>query len=262
VSTPREKVAIAIILARGGSKGVPRKNAAPIAGKPCIAWTIEAAQRAQTVGHVAVSTDDAELAAIAGQARATVINRPAALATDTARVDDAARHAVDSAASSLGLPAPASLPVVILYANVPVRPPGLIDRAVRLMLETGCDSVQSYAPVGKFHPWWMARVDADSGRVRPWEGEVLNHGVFRRQDLPPAFVPDGGVLVVSCRALFGEIPGVPDGPHAFFGKDRRGIATSEGEVVDIDSPTDLLVADAILRGQESHHRGTEAQRKE
>ena len=124
---------------------------------------------------------------------------------------------------------------------------GLIDRAVQLMLEAGCDSVQSYSPVGKFHPWWTARLDA-SGAVTPWEGDTLNHGVYRRQDLPPAFIPDGGVLVVSRAALFDELPGVPlgGGPHAFFGRDRRGIE-SGGEVIDIDSPRDLVLADTVLR---------------
>ena len=77
---------------------------------------------------------------------------------------------------------------------------------------------------------------------------TLNHGVYRRQDLPPAFIPDGGVLVVSRAALFDEIPGVPlgGGPHAFFGRDRRGIE-SGGEVIDIDSPRDLVLADTVLR---------------
>lgn len=240
--------AVAIILARGGSKGVPRKNAAMVGGRPCIAWTIEAAKRAETVGHVALSTDDAELAAIARGMGVAVIDRPPALATDTARVDDAARHAVGALPEIAPFTGPASQPIVILYGNVPIRPVGLIDHAVRLMLESACDSVQSYAAVGKHHPWWTARVDPESGQVRAWEGEVLNHGVYRRQDLPPAFIPDGGVLVVSLRALFGQVPGVEPGPHAFFGKDRRGVTNPQGSVVDIDSPTDLLVADAILRG--------------
>src|SRR6185369_16134053 len=99
-------------------------------------------------------------------------------------------------------------------------------------------------------PWWMARVDPESGVVRPWEGETLNNNVFRRQDLPPAHIPDGGVLVVTRRALFRDIPGVPPGPHAFFGLDRRGILNDEGAVIDIDSPLDLATADAILRGPE------------
>src|SRR5690606_28337551 len=145
--------------------------------------------------------------------------------------------------------------------------------------ESSCDSVQSFAEVGKFHPWWMARI-ADDGRIAPWEGDELFHGVYRRQNLPPAHIPDGGVIAVTRRALMlqvgqrraGQVPqggggarpasepassalrrlALPDAPmlakpHAFLGADRRAITTAPGEVIDIDSPTDLLVADAILR---------------
>ena len=253
--------AIAIILARAGSKGVPGKNRAMVGGRTCIAWTIDAANAAKTVARVVVSTDDPELARLADESECEVVERPADLASDTATVDDAARHALNIITGGDGRrtdkppekPAPrraglpASTPIVILYANVPVRPAGLIDRAVELLVSSGADSVQSYQPVGKHHPWWTARVDAASGQVRPWEGDVLNHGVFRRQDLPPAFIPDGGVLVVTRRALFHEVPGVAAGPHAFFGADRRGIINPEGSVVDIDSQMDLLVADTLLR---------------
>jgi len=234
--------ALAIILARAGSKGVPGKNTALVAGRPCIEWTIEAALNATTVSRTLVSSDDSHALAIAARMGATPAPRPAHLADDTARVDDAARHA----AASLDL-AP-DTPIVILYANVPVRPAGLIDHAVSLLRDARADSVQSYAPVGKHHPWWTARLDP-SGRVSPWEGNVLNRGVFRRQDLPPAFVPDGGVLVVTRAALFLQVPDVPEGPHAFFGADRRGVTTAEGDVVDIDASIDLIVADAVLRGR-------------
>ncbi len=232
---------LAVILARAGSRGVPGKNTAPVGGRACVLWTIDAARAARTVDLVALSTDDAAAKTMGRGAGVVLVDRPASLASDTARVDDAARHAVEQIEAGRDR----CERVVILYANVPVRPAGLIDRAARLMMETGCDAVQSYAPVGKFHPWWLARVEGD-GRVRPWEGDVLNHGVFRRQDLPPAWVPDGGVLVVSRRALFGEIAGVIPGPHAFLGIDRRAVQTGEGEVVDIDSPIDLAVADVIL----------------
>ena len=242
--------AIAIILARAGSKGLPGKNRMPIAGKPCAIWTIEAAAAARSVALTVLSTDDDELARHARNAGIRVIARPLELAADNATVDDAARHAVvaiDQAQCSLDSDLARRLdPIVILYANVPVRPAGLIDRAVDLLTRTGCDSVQSYQPVGKHHPWWTARVDPHGGRVSPWEGDVLNHGVFRRQDLPAAYIPDGGVIVVTRRALFRTIPGVADGPHAFFGADRRGVINPEGSVVDIDAPTDALVADAIL----------------
>ncbi len=234
-----------LILARAGSRGVPGKNHAPRAGRPCVAWPIDDALAAGAA-RVALTTDDPLVARAASDMGVPVLDRPPDLATDTARVDDAVRDAL----RRLDLrtdwrPADAD-PIIILYANVPVRPPGLVARALDLLAASGADSVQSYAPVGKHHPWWTARVDPADGRVRPWEGDVLNHGVFRRQDLPPASVPDGGVLAVTRRALALGIPGVPAGPHAFLGLERRGIINPEGTVVDIDSPADLLVADLIL----------------
>ena len=234
--------ASAIILARGGSKGLPGKNTALVGGRACIAWTIDAALRAQRVGRVCVSSDDAGALEIARTMGAHAIDRPAELASDTARVDDAARHAFEA----MGEP---TEHVVVLYANVPVRPEGLIDRAIEHLDRAGCDSVQSYAPVGKHHPWWTARVDAATGQVRPWEGDVLNHGVFRRQDLPSACIPDGGVIACRADALMLRL-GVQAGPHAFFGRDRRGVMTMEGEVIDIDSRIDQIVADAVLRERE------------
>jgi len=231
---------LALILARAGSKGVPGKNRAIVAGRPCCAWTIDDARDARLVSRIALSTDDPELQRLGLQSGVDVVARPAELATDHAPVDEAARHAV----AALDGPAPDA--VVILYANVPVRPRGLIDRAIATLAETGADSVQSYASVGKHHPWWTARLDERTGRVEPWEGERLNHGVHRRQDLPPAYVPDGGVLAVATRALRLEIDGVEPGPHAFFGRDRRGVATAAGEVVDIDAPRDLALAEAAL----------------
>lgn len=235
--------AVAVVLARAGSRGVPGKNRSIVGGRPCALWTLEAALRAERIGSVALSTDDGALKDLGRSAGAQVIDRPAGLAGDTATVDDAARHAVE-ALERAGTACPF---VVILYANVPVRPEGLIDRAVSLLVDSGCDSVQSYCPVGKHHPWWTVRIeDAGAGTVRPWEGDVLYHGVFRRQDLPPAYVPDGGVCAVTRRSLFCEIPGVAPGPHAFLGRDRRAVITEEGAVIDIDSRIDLLVADAIL----------------
>ncbi len=251
--------AIAIILARRGSKGVPGKNVALVGGRPCIAWTIDAAIQAAGVGIVAVSTDDPDAKSVARSfgAGIMVIDRPKSLAGDRATIDAAARHAVAWVGRTSCPPVlvgrtscPPSAPIVILYANVPIRPVlkgvGLIDRALATLARTGADSVQSYAPVGKFHPWWTARVNDRTGRVAPWQGRVLNHGVFRRQDLPPAFVPDGGVIALTRAALMLEL-GVAPGPHAFFGCGRRGIINADGAVIDIDSPTDLLVADAVLR---------------
>lgn len=252
----RERV-LAVVVARAGSKGLPGKNTASVGGRPCVAWSIEHALDSG-VPEVVVSSDCAETLGIAEQMGTTAHRRSEALASDTARVDSALRGAVEwwERSRGCGQEAPTHNDridgVVLLYGNVPVRPDGLAARAVALWRETGCDSVQSYAPVGKYHPWWQVRIAPD-GRVTPWEGDRLFGGVYRRQELPPSLVPDGGVVVVSRRALFHEINGA-DGsnPHAFLGCDHRAVVNEEGAVVDIDSRLDLLVADAMLRERYVH----------
>ena len=238
------------MVARAGSKGVPGKNLAPIAGRACVVWTIDQARRAAAVGEVVVSSDSADILALAAAMGATPHRRSDALATDSARVDDALREAVlwrEGQPPSHARGAEERVGgVVLLYGNVPVRPEGLVDRAVGLWRASGCDSVQSYAAAGKYHPLWQVRVD-DAGRVTPWEGDRLFGGVYRRQELSPSYVPDGGVLVVSRAALFHELEGAdPAHPHSFLGCDHRGVMTAEGDVVDIDSAVDLAVAEAVL----------------
>jgi len=237
---------VAVVLARAGSKGVPGKNVALIAGKPCAVWTIEHALAATGIDTVLVSSDSDEILSIARNMGARAHNRSDVLASDTARVDDALREAIEWFEQEDPPNARVSA-VVLLYGNVPVRPIGLIDRAITLWRETGCDSVQSYAPVGKYHPWWQARLGED-GKVEPWEGKQLFNGIYRRQELPPSYVPDGGAVVLSHRALFHEIDGLdPAHPHTFLGRDHRGIVNEEGVVIDIDSPLDMVIAQAILK---------------
>lgn len=233
---------VALILARAGSKGVPGKNTRPVANRPCIAWTIDHALDAARIGCIVVSTDCPEAMRIAREMGVEVHERPAQHATDRARVDDAARDALETVD-----PVSAYTSIVLLYANVPVRPVGLLDRAAKLLVESGADSVQSYQPVGKHHPWWTARIDNATGVVRAWDGDVLNHNVYRRQDLPPAYIPDGAVLALSRRALMLEIEDVTPGPHAFFGRDRRAVINPEGSVVDVDNEVDLLVAEFMIQ---------------
>jgi CMP-N,N'-diacetyllegionaminic acid synthase len=223
---------IAVVLGRAGSKGLPGKNALLIGGRPMICHTIDDALAATTVDRVVVSTDGDAIAGAASTMGVEVIRRPSSLAGDTASVSAAARHAVTTAGGEYET-------VVVLYANVPVRPDDLIDRAVRRLHETGADSVQSYSRVGKHHPDWMVDLDTD-GRVR------LEHPAppDRRQDLRPLLLPDGGVIAVTRSSL---LESDPTKPHAFFGTDRRGIAVDAGCVVDIDDAFDMAVAETRLR---------------
>jgi len=244
---------LAVILARGGSKGVPGKNIAPLAGKPCLQWTIEQARSARCIDEIVVSTDSSAIAAIAQENGVLIHHRSAALASDTTRVDDALRDAVgwfDQWQATHHPGTPGASIVVMLYGNVPIRPDDLIDRAFDRLIETGCDSVQSYVNTGKYHPLWQVQLDDDAS-VRPWQGTRLFGGIYRRQELPEALVPDGGVVVLRRDALF--LTHLPDArtptPHSFLGRDHRGVVTQPGQVVDIDSPIDLVVARTLLEHQ-------------
>ena len=223
---------LAIILARAGSKGLPNKNALPIAGKPMLAWTIEHALASTRIDRVVVTTDGQKLADIAAKFDVEVVQRPAELAHDTATVDAAARHAVSEVIDL-------HQTICLLYGNIPVRPADLADRAIDKLIETNADSVQSVCPVGKNHPYWMKTVDAQTGEL----GMYTDNNIYRRQDLPPVYMLDGGVIAVKRDALFRVVEGQP---HAFLGQDRRAITTKPGEVVDVDCDADFRVAEAAL----------------
>ncbi|MCP3903453.1 MAG: acylneuraminate cytidylyltransferase family protein [Planctomycetes bacterium] len=223
---------LAVVIGRAGSRGLPGKNALPLLGRPMVCYAIADALNAETVDRVVVSTDGAAIADAAREMGVEVVDRPASLAGDTATVAAAVMHAVEAVDEQPEI-------VVVLYANVPVRPPGLVDRAVHRLRNTGADSVQSYADVGKHHPYWMVTLDPD-GRVAPHHPNTVD----RRQDLPPLLLPDGGVIAVTASCLLGADRA---NPHAFLGRDRRGVETPAGAVVDVDTEADLRVAASMLR---------------
>ncbi|MEE8170465.1 MAG: acylneuraminate cytidylyltransferase family protein [Phycisphaerae bacterium] len=228
---------LAVIPARAGSKGLPGKCVASLCGRPLIEYTIDHAVAAGCLGGICVTTDSAIAAGVAEQRGVFVVHRPAELATDQAPVDAAVRHAVESFEhANDGFHSDV---VVILYASIPIRAPGLVDRAVTHLIQTGADSVRSVAPVGKHHPDWLHRLDGDRmQQFRP------NH-IHRRQDLDPLYYHDGAVIAVTRAALYSP-PRAPDDHHAFFGQDRRAIIQSPDDAIDVDTELDLIVAEALL----------------
>lgn len=134
--------AIAIIPARGGSKGIPGKNIRPFCDKPLIAWTIEAAKAAKTVDRVYVSTDDREIATVADSYGAFVIERPPELATDTAPSEMAVSHAIANGARGDV--------TVFLQCTSPLMLPDDIDGCVRKVLLDGHDSCFTATPFDHF----------------------------------------------------------------------------------------------------------------
>jgi N-acylneuraminate cytidylyltransferase len=236
--------AIGVILARAGSAGLPNKHVLALLGRPVISYTFDHASAAQLLNSVVVSTDCPQVRRLAVERGLPVIDRPATLATADASVQDVMLHAMDCL-ESVGSP-PADV-WVVLYGNVPVRPAGVIDAAVELVRRSGCDSVRSFCPVGKWHPAWMSRLNGD--RVEPGPG-AATRSIHRRQDLDELFLHEGGVVAVSRQSLLRGRQNPAD-PHAFFGIDRRGIRTEIGQTVEIDHVRDLYLAEAALWQQKT-----------
>lgn len=228
------------ILARAGSTGLPRKNALPLLGKPVFAYTVEHARDSELIDQIVLTTDSEEIKTAARAMGVYIVDRPAELATATATVYSASRHAVDTYEAETAYETDI---VVILYANVPVRAAGIIDRALRFLIDSGADSVRTVTPVGKAHPDWLHRLD-EAGRMTKFR----ENNIHLRQDLEPLYYHDAAVLAMTREAFFTP-PAHDQDYHAFFGKDRRAIVQSPNDAVDIDSLEDFYQAEALLRLQ-------------
>ncbi|GIW74977.1 MAG: hypothetical protein KatS3mg104_0040 [Phycisphaerae bacterium] len=227
---------LGVVLARAGSKGLSDKHLRPLLGRPLIEYTFEHAKASCLLTRVVVSSDSVPVLEMAGRYGFSTLVRPSELCTDTASVQDVMLHATREMTRQ-GFEPDA---VVVLYGNVPVRGPGVIDRAIEHWQKTGCDSVRSFCPVGKWHPAWMSRLEQD--RV-----VALHPGsIHRRQDLEPLYLHDGAVVVMSRRSLERGLES-PQDPHAMFGVDRRAIYTDIGETIEVDHLRDLYWAEAALR---------------
>lgn len=214
--------AIAIIPARGGSKGVPGKNLKKVGGITLVARAVAAATAAESIDSVFVSTDDAAIAAAARSAGAGVIDRPQELSSDSASSESALLHALDA------LP---TIPEVLVFiqATSPFIDPNDLDTAVARVLEDECDVVFAAKRTHAFL-WRLA----DTGAVG------VNHDAsfrIRRQDLEPQFQETGAFYVMRSEGFRGA-------QHRFFG--RVGIAVVDDlTAVDIDSADDVELATRI-----------------
>lgn len=180
---PKEKV-LALIPARGGSKGLPRKNVLVAGGRPLIGWTIAAAQASHVVDTTVLSSDDEEIMAAARSCGCAVpFRRPDELASDTASTMDVVLHALDQLPSYEYL--------VLLQPTSPLRTAADIDAAFELMVRSGAPSCVSVSGVEQ-SPYWMYRVGADDrlSAVLP-----VPEGVTRRQDLPAIYTLNGAIYI-------------------------------------------------------------------
>ena len=232
--------AIAVIPARGGSKGVPRKNLYLLLGKPLLAYTIEAALASKCLTDVVVSTEDLEIATVAKKCGAQVpFMRPAELASDTALSRPVVEHAV-SEMEKLRLQTYDV--VVMLQPTTPLRSPEDIDAGLNLIKETEADSVISVVNVGGYHPFRMKRIIADNILIN-----FIDQGyedMRPRQVLPPVYIRSGALYIVRRAVLMEQ--------HSFVGTDCRAYIMPEERAVNIDTRFDLLLAEQLLKLQISH----------
>lgn len=230
---------IGIILARAGSKGLRDKCVRPLLGRPLIEYTFDHAAASVSISDLVFTTDSEAAAELARAREIRVIARPPNLATDTATVDAVARHAIETFESERACQVDAA---VLLYGNIPVRAEGIIDRVVDHLLTTGADSVRTVAPVSKQHPDWVHRLDGDR------MAQFRANGIYRRQDLEPLYYHDGAVAAVTRAALFAP-PAHAEDFQGFLGADRRAVIQATEDAVDVDTPLDLVLAEALLNAR-------------
>jgi N-acylneuraminate cytidylyltransferase len=182
---------VAIIPARGGSKGLPQKNIYPVAGRPLLAWSVQQALDAELVDRVFVSTDDPCIARVALDAGAEVIERPAELAGDRSTSESALLHALEVLECERSIPVGL---VVFLQATSPLRKPGDIDRAIRRFGEEGADSLISVTRLDDLTLWEQ--------RVHGWESvnfDWRNRGM--RQDRAVQYIENGSIYLFTPEVL-------------------------------------------------------------
>src|SRR5690606_27224646 len=214
--------AIAIIPARGGSKGLPRKNVLPLCGKPLIAWTIESAAAAASVDQVVVSTDDPEIAEVSRRFGARVVMRPPEISGDRSPSEEALLHALEQLELTRG-------PLAFLQCTSPLTLPEDIDGTLAL-LDTADTAVTAT-------PWHRFIWKGPLRDARP-VGHDKEHRL-PRQELEPRYVEVGAVYAM-------KIEGLQRFKRRFHGSTTLHVIPPE-RGIEIDDETDFLIAQTLLR---------------
>jgi CMP-N,N'-diacetyllegionaminic acid synthase len=217
---------VALIAARGGSKGLPGKNVIDLAGKPLVAWSIEAARRSQYIDRLVLSSENEDIIAVAKSFGCEVpFRRPVELATDTAAAAPVIVHALDHLDESFDF-------FVLLQPTSPLRTAADIDGAIELCVSRGAPACVGMCENPK-PAEWMYRVE-DDGRVSPVLKEIIT---LRRQELPATFVVNGAVYVARVDWYRRH--------RSFLSPQTLAWRMPPERSIDIDTELDLIVARAI-----------------
>jgi CMP-N-acetylneuraminic acid synthetase len=223
---------LGIVPARGGSKGVPRKNLRPLAGQSLIAYAAAAARASGVVDRAVLSTDDEEIRdeGLRCGLEAPFL-RPPGLAADDTPMLAVIEHAVGTIVETGWQPDA----IVLLQPTSPLRQPAHIRRAIELLRETGADSVVTVVELPRHHsPDYVMRID---------DGKLVNFlpdgvHVTRRQDARPAYVRDGTVYACTVASLLET--------RTLYGRDCRPLILPAEESLSIDTPDDWAEAERRL----------------
>ncbi|MBY7915589.1 acylneuraminate cytidylyltransferase family protein [Vibrio fluvialis] len=225
----------AFIFARGGSKGLPGKNIKPLAGKPLLHYSIDSALAAPSIEQVFVSTDDAEIAQVARNGGAIVIDRPSDLASDTSPEWLSWRHAIEWVRSNYGdFDGFISLP-----ATAPLRAVSDVENAIQQRMTIGADICISVTPASR-SPFFNMVKQTDSGMV-----ELVikpQSEVTRRQDAPAVFDITTVVYATTSEFVLSH--------YGLFSGNVTSIEVPKERAVDIDDIYDFMLAEAIIGGRQ------------
>ena len=223
---------LALIPARGGSKGIPKKNIRLIGNKPLIAWTINTAHESELISRTIVSTEDQEIADIAQQYGAEVpCYRPDILAEDTSDTLDAVLYTLDFLEQKEGYTPDY---VVLLQPTSPLRRSEDIEAAIRFTIDRHADSVVSICEA-KPHPL-LSKTLTQNGTLMDYIPGASEYS--RRQDFPEVYSLNGALYINSISSLRKY--------RKFILPDTYGFIMPEERSLDTDSPFDLFIADLIL----------------
>ncbi|MCE4538175.1 acylneuraminate cytidylyltransferase family protein [Pelomonas sp. P7] len=227
---------LALVPARGGSKGIPGKNIVSLGGRPMIAWTIEAARDSRYVDRVVLSSDDATIMKVAADYGCEVpFERPDRLATDEASTMDVVFDALDRL--------PAYDLVVLLQPTSPLREGADIDASLERLLASGAPSCVSLRRARE-HPYLTYRLADDGAMVayaQPSQDQSL-----RRQDLPAAWCLNGAVYAAHTDWLRKH--------RSFVSPETVGYPMPESRSIDIDTPADLNAAESAILARDRQER--------
>ena len=223
---------LGVVPARAGSKGVPGKNERLLAGRTLVARAADAARASGVVDRCVLSTDSERIAALGREAGLEVpFLRPAALAQDESPMQPVIEHALQEVEADGFRPDV----VLVLQPTAPLRTGRHLAEAVRLLEQTGADSVVSVVEIPRhLSPQYAMRIAGT--RLAPFLPE--GGAITRRQDVEPAYSRDGTVYAVRRDVLALR--------HDLYGNDCRPLILPSSESVNIDSPEDWAAAEAIL----------------